>query len=94
VNAPKGAQVGAECRAGPFAGVAVDLASAITVIVSGPLAHAMAHAAVGGMAAVIALPFVGVEYRPSSRDSLRDQCVTGPFTGVIANPETVYSAPC
>jgi hypothetical protein len=60
VHPSEGAQIGAECRAGPFAGVAVDLASAITIIIPGLLAHPMAHTGVGGMAAVIALPFVGV----------------------------------
>jgi hypothetical protein len=91
VDPSEGAQVGAERRACPFTGVAVDLASAITIIIPGPFVGAVTHAGVGGMAAVIALPFVGVEQRADNRDILRDQVVTSPFGRVVANPEAVLA---
>jgi hypothetical protein len=52
---------------------------------------AVTHAGVGGMAAVIALPFVGVEHRADNRDILRDQVVTSRLGRVVANPEAVLA---
>jgi hypothetical protein len=91
VDPSEGAQVGAERRACPFTGVAVDLALTITIIIPGPFVGAVTYAGVGGMAAVIALPFVGVEHRADNRDILRDPVVTSPLGRVIANPEAVLA---
>jgi hypothetical protein len=60
VNAPGGRKAGVECRAGPCAGVAVSPASAITIIIPNLLVHADVH----GIAAVIAPPYVSVNYFP------------------------------
>ena len=91
VDAPERAQVGPERRASSFTGVAVDLASAIPIIVPGPFVGAVAHGGVGGMAAVIALPFVRIEHRAAGRDVLRHQVVASPCGRVVADPEAVLA---
>ena len=63
VNAPEGAQVGTKRCPRSFAGVAVDLANTIVIIVTCPLPGAVTHRGMGRMAATIALPFVGIEQR-------------------------------
>jgi hypothetical protein len=57
----KGPQVGAECRSCPFAGVAMDLALAIPMIIPRPFAHPVGHGGIARMTATIALPFGGIE---------------------------------
>ena len=57
----EGTQVGPERRARPFTGIAVDLASAIAIIIPRPLVHAVADRGMGRMAPSIALPFIGIE---------------------------------
>jgi hypothetical protein len=64
MDASERAQIGPECRAGAFAGITVHLASAVVIIIPRPLPHAMVHRGMGGMAASIALPLVGVQDRP------------------------------
>jgi hypothetical protein len=91
VDPPEGTQVGAERRAGPFAGVAVDLAVAIPIIIPRPLVHAMAHGGMGRMAATIALPFVRVQDRAGAWDILGNQVVAGTLGRVIADPETLFA---
>ena len=90
-DAPEGAQIGPEGRAGPFASIAVDLASAIPIIIPCPFMGAMAHGSVGGVAAVIALPFIGVQHGAAGRDVLREQVVAGLFRRVVADPEALLA---
>ena len=73
VNAPEGTQVGAKRYPRSFAGVAVDLADAIVIILTCPLPSAVAHRGMGRMAAVIALPFIRVQDCALPRDILGDQ---------------------
>src|SRR5262245_13986336 len=47
VDPAAGSQMGAERRTGPFTGVAVDLASAVPVIISGPCVNPMADGGMG-----------------------------------------------
>src|SRR6266540_5296499 len=91
VDTSEGAQIGTKCRSGPFTGIAVDLASAIPIIIPGPLAGAVAHGGVGGMAAVIALPFVGIELRAGGRNVVGNQVVAGPCVRVITHPEALLT---
>jgi hypothetical protein len=63
VNTAARPEVRAERRAYSFAGVAVDLALAIPIIIPCPLVHAVADGGVGRMAAPVALPFVRVQGR-------------------------------
>jgi hypothetical protein len=61
VDPSKGPQRGAERRTGPGAGMAVDLASAITRVIASPCTHSVADRRRGRMTATIALPCIGVE---------------------------------
>jgi hypothetical protein len=84
VEAPESAQVVTERRAYPFAGVAVDLTSAITIVIPCTSVGAVAHDNVGGVTAVTALPCIGVQHRTAHREVVRDELVTGTFvSGVI-----------
>ena len=60
VDAAERPEVRAERRPCSFAGVAVDLASAIPIIIPCPLVHTVADGGMGRMAAPVALPFVRV----------------------------------
>jgi hypothetical protein len=88
VDPSKGPQIGAERRTGPFAGMAVDRASAITLVIASPFTHSVADRRRGRMTATIALPGIGVAYRASNRDVCRDHIVTGVCGRVVADPET------
>jgi hypothetical protein len=91
MNASKHTQGGPERRASSLAGIAVDFAAAIPVIITGPLVHAMAHSGMGRMAATIALPFVRVQDRAGAWDILGNQAVAGTLVRVIANPATLFA---
>jgi hypothetical protein len=91
VDPPEGTQGGAERRAGPFAGVAVDLAVAIPIIIPGPRVHAMAHGGMGRMAATRALPCVRGHDRAGAWDMLGNQVVAGTRVRVIADPATLFA---
>ena len=91
VNAPEGTQVGAKRCTRSFAGVAVDLADAIMIIITCPLPSAMTHRGMSRMAAVITLPFIRVEERALPRDILRDQGGTGAPVRVITHPKTLLA---
>ena len=72
MNAPKHTQVGPECRASTLAGVAMDVASTLAVIITRPLVHTMADGGMGWMAPPIALPRIGMELRAACGDVLRN----------------------
>jgi hypothetical protein len=50
VNAPKTTQIGPQCRASALAGIAVDLAAAIAIIIPRPLMHTMTDCGMTNMA--------------------------------------------
>jgi hypothetical protein len=91
VDPSKGPQIGAERRPCPFAGIAVDLASAITLVIARPFMHAVADSRMGWMTATVALPFIGVAYRARNRDVCRDQVITGGGGRVGADSETALA---
>jgi hypothetical protein len=63
MHASEGAQVGLECGSRFFAGVAVDLADSLVIIIIGPLPSAVTHRGMGRMAAMITLPCIRVQDR-------------------------------
>src|SRR3712207_5848823 len=91
VNAPKTTQIGPQCRASALAGIAVDLAAAIAIIIPRPLMHTMTDCDMRGMAPPIALPLVGIERRAGSGDVLRDQGRAGVPIGMVPNPEALLA---
>jgi hypothetical protein len=91
VNSSEGAQEGAERRSCPFTGVAMDLASAVPIIISGPFVDAMADGSMGGMAAAITLPCIRVQDRTMPWDILSDQVSTCAPVRVVAPPKTLFA---
>jgi hypothetical protein len=91
MDAPEYPQVGPERRASSLAGVAVDLAAAIAVIIPRPLVHTVADGGMGWMAPPIALPLIGMELRAASGDVLRNQGRTGTPIGMVAHPEALLT---
>jgi len=90
-DAPEGAQIGPEGRAGPFASIAVDLASAIPIIIPCPSWVRWPTVSVGGVAAVIALHSSVYSMVAAGRDVLREQVVAGLFRRVVADPEALLA---
>jgi hypothetical protein len=88
MNTPKDRPVGAERRPCSLAGVAMDFAAAIPLIIPRPLVHAMADGGMCRMAAMRALPCIGVQERAVPWHMLSHQDVAGPCVRLIADPET------
>jgi hypothetical protein len=88
VDPAKGPQIGAERRPCPFAGRAVDRASALTIVIASPFMHSVADRCMRRMTTTIARPCIGVASRARNRDVGRDPIVTGVFGRVVAAPET------
>ena len=86
MDAAERPEVGAECGASPFAGVAVDLAVAVPIVVPCPLVHAVADGSVGRIAAPVTLPFVRVEDRAVPRNILGNQGRASTLIRMIADP--------
>jgi hypothetical protein len=61
MNASKGPEVGTKRSPCSLAGMAMDLALAITLIIPRPFAPTMGNRGMARMAAAITLPFVGIE---------------------------------
>jgi hypothetical protein len=91
VDASECTEVRAERRSCSFARVAVDLASAIPIIISCPLAHAVADGGVGRMAAPVALPFVRVEDRTVPGEILGNQGRAGVLIRVVTDPQALLA---
>jgi hypothetical protein len=91
MNTSKPPQKRAQSCTSSFAGVAVDLAAAIPIIIARPFASAVAYGGVGRMAPVIALPFIRVQRGAASRDVLREQVVAGPVGRVVTDPEALLA---
>lgn len=91
VNAPKRNEVRAERRACSFAGVAVALALAVTIILPCPLMNTVAASGMVGMAPLIALPRIGRAPRTGEADVLRDEGGAGARIGMVAAPEALLA---
>ena len=78
MNTPEGAQVGAEGCPGPFAAVTVHLTLAIPMVIPRPLMYTMADRGMGGRAAPVALPFIGVQQRAARRNIFGDERTASP----------------
>ncbi len=89
VDPAEGTQIGAERRSCPFTGVAMNLASAVAIVITGPLADTMAHRGMGRMAAVIALPLISVQPCTASWKALDEEPVTSPPVRMVAHPKTL-----
>src|SRR6266545_7994062 len=69
----------------------MDLALAITIVVSRPFMHTVANRAMGGMAATIARPFVGIEPRAAGRHVFGDEIVAGPRVRMVTDPKPLLA---
>jgi hypothetical protein len=87
MNPAEGTQLGPKRCAGPFTGVAVHLTPAVALVITGPFADPMADGGMGRMAAMIALPFIGVEDRALLRDMLGDQVRARRPVRMVAHPK-------
>jgi hypothetical protein len=91
VDASERTEVRAERRTGPFARVAVDLAAAIPILISCPLAHAVVDGGMGRMAALVALPFVRVEDRAVPGEILSNQARAGALIRMVTDPKALLA---
>jgi hypothetical protein len=91
MDAPKTTKIGPERRASALAGMAVDRAAAISIIIPRPLVPTMTDSGRRGMAPPIALPLVGRALRAASGDVLCDQCRAGMPIGMVAHPEALLT---
>src|SRR5919109_5183050 len=91
VDTSEGQERCPERRARSFTTVAVDFTAAIPVIVPGPFAGAVAHGGMGGVAAMITLPLVGVERRAASGDVVSNQGVAGLPVRMVTDPPALLA---
>jgi hypothetical protein len=91
MNAPKDTQVGPERRPCSLAGVTVDLAAAVPIIIPGPLVYAVADGGMDRVAPPIALPLVSIEPRAVRGQVLRDQGGTGTRVGMVTDPPALLA---
>jgi hypothetical protein len=91
VDPTEGPQVGTQCCSCPFAGVAMDLALAITIIIPGPFAYTVANRGMRWMTAPVALPFVGVQPRAASRNGFGDEGAARPRVRVVSHPKALLA---
>jgi hypothetical protein len=91
VDTPEGAQVGPKRRARPLAGVAMDLALAVPMIIPRRFAHPMGNSGMAGMAAAITLPFVGLEPCAVRGHVVSHQVVAGVPVRMVADPPALLS---
>jgi hypothetical protein len=77
VDLVEGPQVGAEYCARCFAGVAIDLALAITMIIPRPFTSTVGHGSMAWMTATIALPLVGIKPLATRRHVVGNEAVAG-----------------
>jgi hypothetical protein len=86
VDAPEGAPGGPTRRGRPLAGVATDLALALTVSLPSPCVHRMGNRGRARMAAAITLPCVGREPRAARRHVLSHEVLAGLPVRVVTAP--------
>jgi hypothetical protein len=65
--------------------------SAIAIVISRPLPHAISHRGMGWMAVSITLPFVGIKRRALCGDVRRHEWRAGACVGMITHPEAVLA---
>ena len=91
VDAPERPKVRAKRGAGPFTGVAMNLTTAIAIIIPRPLVSTVADSRVAWMAPAIALPLIGIEQGAAYRNVLRDQRRTGVPVRMVADPPALLT---
>jgi hypothetical protein len=91
VDASERTEVRAERRTCSFAGVAVDLASAIPIIISRPLAHAMADRGMREWAPPITRPCIGIEPRALGGHVVSNQVLAGLPVRMVAEPPALLA---
>ena len=91
MDALKHPRVGPECRASSVAGVALDFAAAIAVIIPRPLVHTVAEGGMGWMAPPIALPLIGMELRAAGRNVFIEEATASPPVRVVAYPKALLT---
>jgi hypothetical protein len=91
VDTFEGTQVGTQRRARPLAGVAMDLALAITMIIPRPFAHPMGNRGMARLAAAITLPFVGIEPCAVQGHMVDKEIVAGLPVRVVADPQVLLA---
>jgi hypothetical protein len=89
VNTLERTEVPAVRCARTLAGVAVDLAAAVTIIIPRPLVNAVADSGTAEMPPVIALPLIGIKPRAVYANVLRDGSGAGARAGMVADPEAL-----
>jgi hypothetical protein len=91
VDTSEGTEIRPERRARSFATIAVDLTSAITIVIPGPFTGTVAHGGMGGVAPMIALPLVRIEPRTVGQNVLGYQLVAGMRVRVLTHPEALLT---
>jgi hypothetical protein len=91
VDTSEGTEIRPEHRARAFATVAVDFTSTLPIIIPGPFAGTVAHGGMGGVAAMITLPLVGVERCATSGDVVSHQMAAGLSVRMVADPPALLA---
>jgi hypothetical protein len=91
LSASKGTEVSTKRSPGPLTGSAVDLASAITLLIPRPFAHTMSNRGMGRMAAAIALPCVGIEQGAAWGHMVGKKGVAGLPVRVVTDPAALLA---
>lgn len=86
MNTSEGTQVRTKRGTRSLTSVAMNFASAITIIIPRPFMDTMADRGMGWMTTPVALPFVGVEQGAAPRNVLRDQRRAGVRIGMVTDP--------
>ena len=82
-----GAPGGPERRTSPVTGVAVALASAVPLLLSGPFVAAVTDRGTGGVTPPGALPLIGIPPCAASREVFPEGLLARPSVGVVAHPQ-------
>jgi hypothetical protein len=91
MNTSESTQVSMKRRGCPITSIAMDLASAIPVIIPCPLARTVPDGGVEWIVGTIALPLVGIELCPANSNVFGNQPLTGPHMCVITHPEALLA---
>ena len=91
VDTSKHAQKGAQGSPQPFAGVAVDFADAITIVIACPLVQGVADGAMVGVQTGVVGRFIRKQQRAAWRNTPLDDFEAGGFVGVLDHPVTVLA---
>jgi hypothetical protein len=91
LHTSKSTEVGPKRRPCSLAGSVMDLALAITIILPGPFVHTMSTRGMGGVAAMITLPLVGVERRAASGDVVSHQVAAGVSVRMVVDPPALLA---